>query len=352
MSIEIIKPGMLTTFQDLGRQQYQSLGIPVAGALDVNAHRVANLLVGNNVNEATLEVTVIGPKIKFNKPCCIAVSGADLTPAVNGYAVSMNRPLVIRPGDILSFGERSHGARAYIAIHGGFALKPVLGSMSTYLRSAIGGLDGRALRPGDEVQFKKFLDEVDLENLALDLWAIKYCMPASLVKSNRSELRIIKSAQWEDFSTESRVNILTESFKVTPVSDRMGYRLEGPQLKLKAPRQMISESVLFGTIQVPVGGQAIILMADRQTTGGYPKIAYVASIDHPLLAQMMPGDRFTFKLIEIGDAQSLDYKREQDFVALSKQTGQFKKLLDEASRLGHESQVGIESESLMELAGI
>jgi allophanate hydrolase subunit 2 len=155
--------------------------------------------------------------------------------------------------------------------------------------------------------------------LAQELWDVKIYLKSSLVKKTYPKLRIIKSAQWEEFTPESRADLITKPFKVTPISDRMGFRLEGPTLKLTQPRQMISESVVFGTIQVPVGGQAIILMADRQPTGGYPKIAYVASVDQPLLAQLSPGDSFTFSLIDIAEAQRLDARREQDFIQLQSQ---------------------------------
>jgi biotin-dependent carboxylase-like uncharacterized protein len=215
-------------------------------------------------------------------------------------------------------------------VHGGFRLPTVFGSSSTYLRSAIGGFHGRALKQKDVIEINRTLKTSDLELLAQKIWDQKIYLPASLATLSGARVRIIKSAQWDDFTVESRANILTETFKVTPVSDRMGYRLEGPELKLSQPRQMISESVVFGTIQVPVSGQAIILLADRQTTGGYPKIAYVASIDQPLLAQMLPGDAFNFSLIDIAEAQKLDLKREQAFDALERQLEPIRRLLQEA----------------------
>lgn len=319
MSFEILKPGLLSTFQDLGRLQHQRLGIPVAGALDINAHRLANLLVGNNVEFATLEMNLFPPTLKANSSCCIALTGADMDPMVNDYRVPMNRPIVLRSGDEVSFGQRTEGARIYMAVHGGFQLNSVFDSASTYLRSAIGGFHGRALKRGDVIALNTPLGDVDLSVLAQELWDVKIYLKASLVKKTQPKLRIIKSAQWDEFTPESRANLITQPFKVTPISDRMGFRLEGPELKLSQPRQMISESVVFGTIQVPVGGQAIILMADRQPTGGYPKIAYVASVDHPLLSQMAPGDTFTFSLIDIADAQKLDAKREHDVIDLQNQ---------------------------------
>lgn len=327
MSFEVLKPGLLSTFQDLGRQQHQRLGIPVAGALDINAHRLANLLVGNSVEFATLEMNLFPPKLKANSSCCIALTGADMGPTVNEHRAPMNRPIVLRSGDELSFGNRVDGARIYMAVHGGFLLNSVFDSASTYLRSAMGGFHGRALKRGDVIEINAPFGDSDLSVLAQELWDVKIYLKASLVKKTHPKLRIIKSAQWEEFTPESRADLLTKPFKVTPISDRMGFRLEGPDLKLSQPRQMISESVVFGTIQVPVGGQAIILMADRQPTGGYPKIAYVASIDHPVLAQMAPGDTFTFSLIDIADAQKLDVRRELDFKELQKQLQPIGRLL-------------------------
>jgi biotin-dependent carboxylase-like uncharacterized protein len=303
----------------LGRQQHQRLGIPVAGALDINAHRLANLLVGNGVEFATLEMNLFPPTLKANSACCVAFSGADMSPMVNDYKVPMNRPIVLRSGDEISFGTRTGGARTYMAVHGGFQLNSVFDSASTYLRSAIGGFNGRALKRGDVIDIHQPLGGSDLSVLAQELWDVKIYLKSSLVKKTYPKLRIIKSAQWEEFTPESRADLITKPFKVTPISDRMGFRLEGPTLKLTQPRQMISESVVFGTIQVPVGGQAIILMADRQPTGGYPKIAYVASVDQPLLAQLSPGDSFTFSLIDIAEAQRLDARREQDFIQLQSQ---------------------------------
>ena len=330
MSFEVLKPGLLSTFQDLGRLQHQRWGIPVAGALDVNAHRLANLLVGNSAEMATLEMNLYPPSFKVRQPCCIAFAGANVSPLVNELKVPMNRPVVLRADDMISFGPRLDGARTYMAVHGGFQLNAVLDSASTYLRSAIGGLNGKALRKGDVFHIRKPLLGVDLDELAQELWDIKFSLKSSVIRKNVAKLRIIKSAQWDDFTPESRANLITQPFKVTPISDRMGFRLEGPMLKLSQPRQMISESVVFGTIQVPVGGQAIILMADRQTTGGYPKIGYVASVDHPALAQMAPGDMFSFSLIEMAEAQRLDARREWGMADLAKQLQPFSDLLNAA----------------------
>lgn len=316
MSISVIKPGMQSSFQDLGRTGHQHIGMPVAGAMDARSHRLANLLVGNDHDAASLEITLTGPTLKFNKACCIAICGADLSAMLNTEPLVLNRPLIIRPGDEISFGARKSGTRCYLAVHGGFDIPLVLGSQSTFIRSGIGGFQGRALKRGDEIGLVRTLANKNLEALAMDLWAIRVYLPAPVAQAVRSTVRIITSAQWFDFTEASRDAFVEETFRISPESERMGYRLQGPHISLSKPRQMISEAATFGTIQVPAGGAPIILMADRQTTGGYPKIAYVATVDLPLLAQMGPGDKFKFEIIPLEQAQELDRLRIQAFDAL------------------------------------
>lgn len=317
MSMIVLKPGMLSTFQDLGRFGQQHLGVSVAGAMDQRAHRLANVLVGNDPALATLEITLTGPTLRFTKPCCLALCGADLSATLNGQPLVLNRPIVVRAKDELSFGVRQHGTRAYLAVHGGFALKPVLGSTSTYLRSAMGGWHGRALRRDDEIPLLRPLKNKGLEDLAMDLWSLKIYLPAALSEPRQTFVRLIKGQQWDEFTPESCAALLTEPYRISPDSERMGYRLQGASLLMTTPRQMISEGTTFGTIQVPAGGQPIILMADRQTTGGYPKMAYVASVDLPRLAQMGPGDIVSFKAISLEQAQALDLTRAKAFATLA-----------------------------------
>ena len=317
MSMIVLKPGMLSTFQDLGRFGQQHLGVSVAGAMDQRAHRLANVLVGNDPALATLEITLTGPTLRFTKPCCLALCGADLSATLNGQPLVLNRPIVVRAKDELSFGVRQHGTRAYLAVHGGFALEPVLGSTSTYLRSAMGGWHGRALRRDDEIPLLRPLKNKGLEDLAMDLWSLKIYLPAALSEPRQTFVRLIKGQQWDEFTPESCVALLTEPYRISPDSERMGYRLQGASLLMTTPRQMISEGTTFGTIQVPAGGQPIILMADRQTTGGYPKMAYVASVDLPRLAQMGPGDIVSFKAISLEQAQALDLTRAKAFATLA-----------------------------------
>ena len=322
MTVRVLKPGMLSSFQDEGRFGHQPLGVSVVGAMDQRAHRLANMLVGNTEDHASLEITLTGPTLQFTQACCIALCGADLSPQLNGKPIAMNRPLVVRAQDELHFGARQHGTRAYLAVNGGFDIPDVLGSQSTYLRSHFGGWHGRALKRDDEIPLLRPLRKIGqdggtLETLAKALWDIRLYLPSIIADSTRARIRLIKSMQWEEFTPSSQEALLSQAFRISPDSERMGYRLQGPDILMSKPRQMISEATTFGTIQVPAGGQPIVLMADRQTTGGYPKIAYVATVDLPLLAQMGPGDQVQFELITLEAAQALDTARARAFLDLA-----------------------------------
>lgn len=318
MSVTVIKPGMLSSFQDRGREGYQHQGIPAAGAMDERAHRLANALAGNTGDPATLEITLTGPTLRFDLPACFALAGADLGATLNGQDIPVHRPLVARAGDTLAFGARAAtGVRAYLAVHGGFALPSVMGSESTYLRSGFGGFKGRALAKGDQIALRTPLAEGrDLDALHQALWDLRIYLPGMVANKRRESIRFLPGMHWEAFSEASRLAFTAAEFRISPQSDRMGYRLLGPALNMDAPRQMLSEAACFGTVQVPAGGEAIILMADRQTTGGYPKIAQIATVDLPALAQAAPGQTLRFQQITMEDAQRLDSDRERAFVQL------------------------------------
>lgn len=318
MSLTVLKPGMQSSFQDDGRTGWQHLGIPVAGAMDERAHRLANLLVGNPAGHASLEITLVGPTLRFDAPACVAIGGADLGATLNGIGLPPLRPVLARADDVLAFSSRprhERGVRAYLAVHGGYAIDPVMGSESTYLRSGFGGWHGRALAREDRIGLRTALGGGDaaLDKLADALDDLRIYLPAPLVHMPREALRVLPGAHWEAFDEASRQRLVQEVFQISPQSDRMGYRLSGPHLSLGKPREMLSEAASFGTIQVPAGGQPIILMADRQTTGGYPKIAQVASADLPLLAQYAPGQALRFAMIGLEEAQRLDNARERAY---------------------------------------
>jgi biotin-dependent carboxylase-like uncharacterized protein len=329
MSITVIKPGLLSSFQDLGRHGYQHLGVPVGGAMDARAHRLANMLVGNDTDCATLEVTLSGPTLQFDQPACIAITGALLQPALNGRPVPNSRPLVVRPGDVLTFGQRQQGLRAYIAWHGGIELDYALESCSTYLRGKMGGYHGRALQKGDTLVLLKNLQNAHLDALAKALWDQKIYLPAALTPQPRTTVRAMRGAHTPLFTDTSLNDFFSRTYRIGAQSERMGYRLDGPALALREPAQLLSEATSFGTVQVPADGQPIVLMADRQSTGGYPKIAHVASADLPLIAQSMPGDELSFTEISLDQAQELDAQREQAFAQLHQALHNVRQLFDQ-----------------------
>ncbi|MGB3290196.1 MAG: biotin-dependent carboxyltransferase family protein [Burkholderiaceae bacterium] len=327
MSVTVMKPGLLSSFQDLGRKGYQHLGVPVGGAMDLRAHRLANLLAGNPQDEATLEITLSGPTLRFESPACIAITGAALSPTVNGKPVPNNRPLILRKDDVLAFGARTAGLRAYVAWHGGIALPVLLSSRGTYLRGGFGGYQGRALRAGDVLPLRRQLGEHKPEALARALWDIKIYLPALLGLAPREAMRAMRGAHTVLFKDKSVKDFFSGEYRISPQSERMGYRLEGNTLELKSSAQLLSEATSFGSVQVPPDGKPIVLMADRQTTGGYAKIAHVASVDLPAIAQCMPGDTLRFTPIELEQAQDLDAQREAAFEQLRQALAPLRALL-------------------------
>ena len=325
MTIYVVKPGALSTLQDFGRFGYQRYGVIVDGAMDEWAHRVANLLVGNRETEATLEITLIGPSLAFDEPAVVAICGADLSPRIGDRDVPMDRPVRLSAGSVLEFGRRRAGCRAYLAVKGGYAVAPVMGSKSTYLRGGFGGFEGRALRKGDMIAIGEAADHSPGNAIEAD--DTPFIAPASpsiaRTRSTGAEIqsvRVVQGPQWPLFADDAQRAFTTAAFVLTPSSDRMGYRLEGAKLVTREPIEMISEGVSFGTIQVPPDGNPIILMADCQTTGGYPKIAQAVSVDLPLLAQMMPGQKMRFELIPLDVAQHLYLEREREFGLIRQST--------------------------------
>jgi antagonist of KipI len=310
MSIVVKRPGLLSSFQDRGRWGYQHLGVSVTGAMDLQSHQMANLIAGNNEDCATLEITLLGPTLTFTTACCICLTGAQMQARINDKPIPNYRPIVVRPQDTLTFGAATEGTRTYLAVHGGFDLPRVMASESTYLRAGFGGWHGRALKKDDEIPLRAPLtaDAKTLSNLGERIWDQVLYLPSVLGQhtGRKSLVRLIRSDQWHEFSARSRADFTSGTWRISTDSERMGYRLEGPEIVLDKPREMISEATSFGSIQVPRGGQPIVLMADRQTSGGYPKIGTVASADLPVLAQKKPGDSIRFTLIDVHDAQRLD----------------------------------------------
>ncbi|ATA21068.1 biotin-dependent carboxylase-like uncharacterized protein [Gibbsiella quercinecans] len=301
MSIQVIKPGLCTTLHDSGRYGHQHLGIPVSGPMDEVSHTVANLLVGNPGSCSTLEVTLVGPELLFQSRCLMAIAGADLSATLDGRAIQPGVAVRVEAGSILRFGQRISGARAYIAVHGGYLIPPVLGSCSTYRHGGFGGMAGRPLQAGDRIaipsSFKNALPRLPLpRSLRVDLLAA-------------APIRVIPGREWRYFTEQAQQALTEKDYQISSASERMGYRLSGAALPLREPLELLSEAVAFGTLQVPPSGQPILLMADRQTTGGYPKIAHVISVDLPLLAQRLPGETIHFTWCDLHHAQALRTER-------------------------------------------
>lgn len=294
---EVIQPGALTTVQDLGRPGYESSGVSPGGAVDRQALRMANLLVGNDEGAAVLEICLSGPVLKFHAETVVALVGAT------------GKPQHVSAGETLNFSKLTDGVRACLAVAGGIQVPRILGSMATDLRAAFGGFGGRALRAGDQLNF----GETTRPPRAGD-WHV-----GRPENTSRIELRFIPGVQQHAFSQEARRRFTHESYQLTARSDRMGARLAGPELLLTEPQEMTSQAVACGSVQVPPDGQPIILLAERQTIGGYPQIGHVISVDLPKLARAWPGTVMSFREVTWEEAQALKRLHELDFKRL--QTG-------------------------------
>ena len=313
--LKIIKGGLQTTVQDLGRSGFQKYGVIASGAMDPFAHRMANLLVGNSDNAAALEITMIGPTLEFQEETFIALCGGDLSPELDGTPVKMWRTIAVKKGNTLKFGAPRNGCRTYLAVAAGISVPIVMNSRSTYLRAEIGGFEGRALKAGDELITEALTPEMRSTLFNAAHQSVKWQIPASRY-GTEPIVRLMQGRQFELFDDSSKKRIFTESFAVSSNSDRMGYRLEGSPLALAEPKELISEAVAFGSIQVPSDGNPIVLLADRQTTGGYPKIGQVVSVDLPLIAQLKAGDRICFKEVSLEEAQKLFIEQERQIQQL------------------------------------
>jgi antagonist of KipI len=325
MSLRIVRPGLLTTVQDLGRPGYQHLGVVVSGAMDALALRVANLLVGNAESAAGLEITLLGPTICFESEQLIALTGADLSPTLDGQPMPPYRPVAVRAGTVLAFGAARAGCRAYLAVAGGLAVPLVLGSRATYLRAALGGWHGRALLAGDELpvsqptaasqQLRHLLAPATVARA----WAAARWTPSPLLCPRLQPtplLRALQGPEYAQFTPASQQAFWREPFLLTPAADRMGYRLQGPALTRTTAPELLSSAVTLGTVQVPPGGQPIVLLADAQTTGGYPRLAQVITADFSALAQARPGQQLRFAEVPLAEAQALYLAQERCLRAL------------------------------------
>jgi len=296
--IHVAKPGWFSTVQDLGRYGYQQYGVPVAGAMDHYATIIANRLVGNRDNAAVLELTLKGPELDFEGDAHIAITGADLSPTIGGKSVPLWEGIEVSSGSRLCFGTAQRGARSYLAISGGIDVPLILGSRSTHCASETGGFKGRPLRRGDLLHTEQLRQSTEV--------SMGKRLPDQLIPCYEKSVRIrfIPGPQHNLFPATALTTLTNTSYTVTPESNRMGYRLTGPRIVRKGSEHFISDGTATGALQIPADGQPILLMADRQTTGGYPKIGCVITADLPLTAQLAPGDTITFSLTTLAKAQT------------------------------------------------
>lgn len=302
--LTVLQPGLLTTVQDRGRYGWQKFGVPVAGAMDQDSLACANLLAGNDPGEGCLEITALGPTLRFETPAAFALAGGDFSPTLDGMPLETYRAYSAPKGAVLALGAAKTGFRCYLAVNGGFTLPPVMGSLSTYQKGGFGGLEGRALKKGDVLPLRcpQFW-LTNLENRKTD--------PLPLPQKGQS-IRVVTGPQQDCFSEKGMDTFLSSVYTLGQNCDRMGYRLEGPPIQRAEgfDGNILSDGVAMGCIQVP-DGQPLIMMADRQTTGGYGKIAAAITRDLPLLAQCKPGDTICFQRVELSEAHRLLWQRQR-----------------------------------------
>jgi len=306
MGVRILKGGMLTTVQDLGRTGYQSQGFGVSGVMDERSFRIANLLLDNAENEAVMEFTLIGPTLEFTSETIIAITGGDFRPMINKKPAKMYTAVYMHKGDILEFSGCRTGSRGYIAFSSHLNIPVVMGSRSTNIKAGIGGFKGRRLLDNDYLMFRKKRRYLP--------YFLSRTLELNEFEQEEVTLRVVMGPQDEKFTKEGKETFLNNEYLITSDFDRMGCRLEGPFVAAKEGADIISDGIAFGAVQVPSHGKPIILLADRQTTGGYAKIATVASVDIPKLVQLKTDNKVRFQAITVEEAQQLmrDEMREMD----------------------------------------
>jgi len=294
--LRVVEPGLFTTVQDLGRPWAVTAGVPPGGAMDRFAHRAANLIVGNAETEATLECTLTGPHLTADHSCLIAIAGGDLDPHINGQAAPMWTGVFLSRGDRLTFGSRRSGGRAYIAVAGGIRADRWLGSLSTSLLAGRGGMHGRNLKAGDMIEVAREATRPAVSGREL--------APHLRIDYAAHSLFAVPGPHVKRLDPDARRLLFGAPFKVSREADRMGYRLEGPRLATEGD-ELLSFGVTAGVVQVPHGGQPILLMADHQTAGGYPVVATVVSASMPVAAQLVPGDELHFAEVTLEHARQM-----------------------------------------------
>lgn len=301
--------GILTTVQDGGRFGYEAFGVSPSGPMDRRSFEIANVLVGNDRNEACLEATVIGPSISFTENAVVAIAGADMRPLLNGTPVLNYRAFAVRAGDTLRLGAAGAGCRAYLAFAGGLDVPLLMNSRSTMVGKGFGGYRGRRLRQGDEVGLRQDIACLpDLSGRVAD--------PEPIPTGERA-LRVILGPQDDRFTEEGIVTFLSSRYTIGADFDRQGYRLEGPKIRHVTDGNIISDGIVFGSVQVPTSGDPIVMMAEHQTVGGYAKIATVITVDLPVLGQCKAGDAVRFVRTSVEEAERLAEASRRELDALA-----------------------------------
>ena len=316
--IRVLKPGLLTTVQDLGRPGYQQYGIVVGGALDAFAARTINASVGNEDNAAVLEMAQTGPELFFERETMLAWGGADFDATIGGQPLLRDRAVRVQAGETVSFGLARSGVRAWLAVAGGIDVPVVLGSRSTYRRAGIGGYQGRPLLAGDSLKSgartdwaTKILAGLRTSQKRAVAWTVR---PGTMGRpAPAGVVRALRGPEWDWFTAEAQRAFFSADWSATKEADRMGVRLAGPVLTRLRTDEMISSSVNAGVIQVPAAGQPIVLLPSRQSVGGYPRLAAVAAVDLGRFTQLRPGDTVRFEEITLATAHEILLARERDF---------------------------------------
>ncbi len=321
MGIRVLKSGMMTTVQDLGRPGYQSQGFGVSGVMDRRSFRIANLLLDNPENEAVLEFSLVGPTLQFTSETIIAITGGDFEPHINKEPAPMYTAIYMNRGDILEFKGAKTGSWGYIAFSSYLDVPVVMGSRSTNIKCGIGGFKGRKLLADDYLSFRT-------KRRYLPFFLSRHLEPDDF-DQDEAVLRVIMGPQEGMFTKQGKETFLSNEYTVTSEFDRMGCRLEGPFVAHKETADMISDGIAFGAVQVPSHGKPIVLLSDRQTTGGYAKIATVISVDIPKLVQRKTDHKIRFQAISVEEAQELLLDETNEFKQMKKQIYQpCKEVLD------------------------
>lgn len=315
MNLIITRAGILDTFQDQGRYGFRHMGINTGGTMDKIAAAMANCLVGNDFDKAVIEMHFPASEFLFTQPALIAIGGAEFSATINGKPIPNLHPVLVSSQSVLQFKQSVSGVRTYLAIGGGFNISKWLNSYSTNLQIAAGGYEGRRLLSNDRLSYNYIPDADEL--LAQNNFIVLPWFASNVNGYMHNEpLLVLPGNEWDHLPDTSKNNLRNKPFVISQQADRMGYQLQGESLYSDNKNELISTAISFGTIQLLPNGQLILLMADHQSTGGYPRIAHVISAHHSRLAQMKPGQNIRFQLTDLQTAENLLFKQQQDLQQL------------------------------------